>query len=89
MEHFVPLDRMPAGVAFPPDLAEKFCYDADSRRLIFRGFMSKAEFDRLTMLSEDWPYRRALDDLFRASTEDDSPRSRGRIGSLLNSLRLF
>ncbi|MDR3635137.1 MAG: hypothetical protein P4L84_15140 [Isosphaeraceae bacterium] len=65
MDHFVTLDRLPPELQFPPDLNDRIQFDADSRRLYFRGFMSKADFDRLCHLSDDWSYRRPLEDLFR------------------------
>jgi hypothetical protein len=74
VEHFVPLNRVPDGLQFPADLSHRIQYDADRRRLVFRGFMSKAEFDRLCLLTEDWGYRRSLEELFRLSTaEPESP----------------
>jgi hypothetical protein len=71
VEHFVPFDRPPAGLRVPPDLEGRFDYDAARKRLVFRGFMSKADFDRLAMLADDWSYRRAIDDLFQACTPED------------------
>jgi hypothetical protein len=71
MDHFVTLNRLPEGVQFPPELSDRIRYDGSSCRLVFQGFMSKAEFDRLSVLSPDWPYRRALEDLFRLCTPQD------------------
>lgn len=88
MEHFVTLDRLPEHLALPPDLADRFGYDAEKRRLCFRGFMSKAEFDRLIQLHESWAYRRAIEELFRLSTEGPEVRPRGlrRVASMLGHL---
>ncbi|WP_435017430.1 hypothetical protein TA3x_005036 [Tundrisphaera sp. TA3] len=84
MDHFVPIDRALPGLSVPPDMGDRFAYDADRRALRFRGFMSKADFDRLSRLSEDWSYRRALESLFRDCTvEDGRP---GRMASLLSWL---
>lgn len=77
MDHFVTMERLPAGLQFPPDLGQRIHFDAESRRLVYRGFMSKSEFDRLCQISDDWPYRRALEDLFRLCTPDEEPRPRG------------
>jgi hypothetical protein len=75
MDHFVVLDRLPDGLEFPPDLRDRIAYSPESRRLGFKGFMSKADFDRLWMLSEDWSFRHKLEDLFRICTvEPDPPR---------------
>lgn len=79
MERFVKLDRLPEGLAVPPSLADRFHLDDEARRLVFRGFMSKAEFDRLSQLSEDWGYRRALEQLFQLCIDDGTePPARGR-----------
>ena len=78
MDHFVRMGRLPDGLQFPPDLLDRIWYDAEGRRLVFRGFMSKAEFDRLFRLSDDWGYRRPLEDLFRECTPDEEgPRRSG------------
>jgi hypothetical protein len=74
MEHSVPLEKLPQGLEFPPDLCDRIRFDPKARRLIFRGFMSKSEFDRLCVLSDDWAYRRPLEDLFRECTSDEAPR---------------
>ncbi len=75
MDHFVILDHLPDGLEFPPDLAGRISYDTATRRLSYRGFMSKADFDRLWMLSEAWSFRHKLEDLFRMCTiEAERPR---------------
>ncbi len=73
MDHFVTLERLPDGLVFPPDLAGRITYDGDRKRLGFRGFMCKAEYDRLFALSEDWSYRRQLEELFRLCVDAGSP----------------
>lgn len=79
MDHFVTLDRLPEGIVFPPDLDGRIGFDAAARRLWFRGFMSKAAFDRLYLLGDDWGYRRALEGLFQLSTpEEETPRRAAR-----------
>jgi hypothetical protein len=77
MESLVPLDRLPADLHFPPEFGGRIRFDADRRLLSFVGFMSKADYDALSRLSADWPYRRALEELFRSSTADPGPRRRG------------
>lgn len=79
MDHFVSLDKLPPELEFPPDLKDRIRFDADQHRLFFHGFMSKAEFDRLAALSEDWSYRRPLEDLFR-QCKPDVPRPKGLRG---------
>src|SRR4051794_26636317 len=71
VEHFVPMEHFPAGLEFPADLRRRIRYDPIRRRLVFIGFMSKTEFDRLCKLSDDWSYRRPLEDLFRLCTPDE------------------
>jgi hypothetical protein len=82
MEHFVKLDCLPEGLVFPTSLADRVRYDANAHRLAYVGFMSKGDFDRLYLLSEDWGYRRALEELFRDSTEDSQPKSSSMVGRL-------
>ncbi len=84
MEHFVPLDALPPGLEFPPELADRIRFEAGARRLVFRGFMSKADFDRLCRLSDDWAFRRPLEELFRLCM----PEEPGRRG-LARALGLF
>jgi hypothetical protein len=74
VEHFVPIQRWPEGLELPADLRERIQYDPTRGRLVYRGFMSKSEFDRLCMLSDDWSFRRPLEDLFRLCTPEE-PRS--------------
>jgi hypothetical protein len=77
VEHFVPLERLPDGLTFPSDLGDRIRYDAEGKRLVFEGFMSKADFDRLCQCQSgggDWAYRRALEDLFRLCTPEERTR---------------
>lgn len=74
VEHFVTLSARSAQFSIPPEYAGKLRLDSDTHRLIYTGFMSKADFDRLSRLSDDWGYRRALEDLFRlCMIEDPKP----------------
>ena len=82
MDHFVTMDRLPDGLEFPPDLKDRIWFDAVKRRLVFRGFMSKADFDRLCRLSDNWGYRRPMEDLFRLCTPEEPARLRGLLASL-------
>jgi hypothetical protein len=71
MEHFVRLDHLPDDVKFPSELSDRIRYDAQEHRLVFQGFMSKADFDRLIGVHSDWAVRRALEDLFRLCTPEE------------------
>lgn len=71
MEHFVALERLPDGIEFPADMGDRIGYDPVTRRLWFRGYMSKSEFDRIGQLTRDWSFRRKLEELFQLSIEDD------------------
>ena len=74
MDYSVPLQALPADLrAIPPDYVDRFQFDAEQKRLSFRGFMSKGDFDRLSQLSESWPYKRAVESLFQLCTLDDDP----------------
>ena len=83
MDHFVKLDRLPDGYEFPADLKDRILFDAAAHKLVFRGYMSKADFDRLCQPTRDWGFRRALEDLFREcvpEVESPSPGGRGLLG---------
>jgi hypothetical protein len=86
VEHSVPMVRLPEELSFPAGLAERIHFDAERGQLVFRGFMSKADFDRLCRLSDDWGYLRPLEELFRLCVpEDDAPRP-GALRRLFASL---
>jgi hypothetical protein len=89
MDHFVKMDRLPDGVEFPTELKDRIQFDPIARRLIFRGYMSKTDFDRLSQISTDWNFRRSLEELFRLSIPDEPSRPRG-VGRFLAAVtRLF
>ena len=74
MEHFVPMSTVPPGFDIPAEFADRLYFDPDGHRLVHRGFMSQAEFDRLSQLSDDWSFRRALEDLFRLCAPEEKGR---------------
>jgi hypothetical protein len=75
--HVAALETLPPGFQFPGDLRDRIWYDRTQQRLLFRGFMSKATFDRLDGLLADRDYHRALEQLFRDSVyETDSQTDR-------------
>ena len=74
MEHFVNMPDFPERLQFPPDLSDRIRYDTARKRLVYDGFMSKTDFDRLCRVSDDWGYRRALEDLFRLCTPEERKR---------------
>jgi hypothetical protein len=80
VDHFVTLERVPEELEFPADLKDRIRIDAQSKRLYFRGYMSKADFDRICLLTKDWSFRRKLEDLFRVCIDDDEPASKGGHG---------
>ena len=80
----VRLERLPnlsgdtKPLQFPEMIADRIWFDAEHKRLAFRGFMSKATYDRLHALSNDSAYLRAIDELFRTSIFEEAtekPRS--------------
>ena len=77
MDHFVKLDRLPDGFELPAELKDRMSFDAERHLLVFRGYMSKTEFDRLCQLTKDWKFRRTLEDLFSECVPEEVPRSRG------------
>jgi hypothetical protein len=86
MDHFVKLDRMPEGFDFPPELKDRIAFDDKRHELVFHGYMSKTEFDRLCQLTQDWKFRRTLEELFCLCVPDEAPPS-GGIGRLWDALK--
>jgi hypothetical protein len=78
MDHFVRLDRLPDGYEIPRSVGDKLSFDADGRRLVFRGYMSKTEFDRICEPTRDWAFRRSVEELFLKSVKDARPAGGGR-----------
>jgi hypothetical protein len=77
VDHFVKLDRLPEAVEFPPQLKDRIYFDPAAHKLIFRGYMSKTDFDRLCQISNDWSFRRALEELFRRCVPEEVTPPRG------------
>ncbi len=65
VDHFVKFDLGDDAFDIPASMASRFSYDAATKRLIFRGFKSKTDFDKLCALRDSWAYRRAIDELFQ------------------------
>jgi hypothetical protein len=87
MDRFVTVDRLPQGFVIPRDMKERVSYDAEGRRLVCHGYMSKTDFDRLSQLTRDWAFRRKLEELFQSSAYNDRLVARG--GLLSGLLRRF
>lgn len=88
MDHSVRIEALPDGLTFPSEFRDRIHFDPSSRRLIYRGFMSKEDFDRLAGLSENWSYRRSLEDLFRQCLPESSHPPRGLLRAF-SSLKSF
>lgn len=87
MDHFVILERLPEDLKLPPDLEDRIHIDPQTRKLSFRGYMSKADFDRISQLTRDWSFRRKLEELFQICIPEDDPldkRSRGFLSLFRN-----
>jgi hypothetical protein len=78
MDHFVRLDGLPDGYEIPQSLADKLFFDPEGHRLVFRGYMSKTEFDRICEPTRDWGFRRSVEDLFLKSVKDADPAPGGK-----------
>jgi hypothetical protein len=89
MDHFVKLERLPEGIEFPPQMKDRIQFDAAARKLIYHGYMSKTDFDRLCQLSNDWNFRRTLEELFRLAIPEEPARTKGVHRLLAAVTRLF
>jgi hypothetical protein len=72
VDHIVKLNSIP-DLDFPTELQNRIHFDPIKKQLVFRGFMCKADYDRLTSLHDSLEYRRAIEYLFQISTEIRSP----------------
>jgi hypothetical protein len=86
LDHTITIDRLPDGFSFPPEFEGRLRHDPSRRTLTFRGFMSKAEFDRLSRLQDDWGYRRAIEELFRLCTLEPELAPTNRLASVFARL---
>ena len=75
MEFSVKLAKLPDDVKIPDRLNERFRYDANQGRLIFRGFMTKCTYDEVSALSDDPDYHRAIEKLFVQTSDEVTPHS--------------
>jgi hypothetical protein len=89
MDHFVKLDKLPDGVEFPPQLKDRIHFDPVAHKLVFHGYMSKTDFDRLCQATTDWAFRRTLEDLFRVCIPEDKTRPKGVRRLLAAFIRVF
>jgi hypothetical protein len=75
MDHFVKLEKLPEDFEIPGELKDRMHFNAERHELIFQGYMSKSEFDRMCQLTRDWKFRRTLEELFCLCVPDDGPRA--------------
>jgi hypothetical protein len=80
MIHCVPLEELPTGFVVPERDQNHFWYDEDKKCLVYDGVMYKATFDRIRVLSSDFKYQRAVEELFRVAVpDDDLSKDNGRL----------
>jgi hypothetical protein len=89
VDHFVKLDKLPDGFEFPLELKDRIQFDPVAHKLVFHGYMSKTDFDRLCQLTSDWSFRRTLEDLFRLAIPEVESRPEGMRRLLAAVTRLF
>ena len=81
-EHAVHLESLPSGFEFPAETASRIHFDPVRRRLVLRGFMFKADYDRLMRCDGGVAWRRAVQTLFQCSSDATTPPI-GRLGGAL------
>jgi hypothetical protein len=86
VDHFVKLDRMPEGFEFPPEMKDRIYFDEPRHQLVFHGYMSKTEFDRLCESTKDWKFRRTLEELFCECVPDE-PQQPGGLRGFWDALK--
>jgi predicted membrane-bound spermidine synthase/tetratricopeptide (TPR) repeat protein len=64
---WVKFDKLPAGISFPKTANSRIWFDANEKRLYYKGVMKDEERSRLMKLSDDYDYRGAIDRLFRSA----------------------
>jgi hypothetical protein len=89
VDHFVNVQKLPEDFIIPPKFQNRIEFDAEAHKLIFHGYMSKTEFDHLSSISQDWRFRRTLEDLFRQCIPDSKPTHGGFGRVLANFGQLF
>ena len=89
LDHFVKLDRLPEGFEFPPQLRDRIDFDPVTHKLSFHGYMSKTDFDLLCRLTNDWAFRRTLEELFRLCIPEVKTQPQGVRRLLTAVTRLF
>ena len=67
-ETFVPLACLPGKLTISANFPEPIHYDAERKRLVYRGFMCSASYTFLHGLSTEPAYVAALDALFQATS---------------------
>lgn len=88
MDYAVKVRSLPKDLEFPPELRSRIRFDPAMKQLVFHGFMSKADYDRLTRLHSDLEYLRAVERLFQISTDVEQPLLR-RFGQVLAVLAVL
>ncbi len=66
----VPLEKLPEGLEFPPELSDKLEYDPQAKVLRFKGTMTEAERDQLIKLSDDPAWQKAVKLLYLSSNKE-------------------
>lgn len=61
------LERLPEGLEFPDGLRDHISFDSERRLLVFRGYMSSADYYFLRTCSADPEYIQALNELHEKS----------------------
>lgn len=76
-DHFVVVEDLPKGFRIPPELNDRLEFDAAAKKLVYHGFMSKTDYDRLVAQTNDWSFIRKLENLFQKCTLQSQDEKRG------------
>ena len=79
----------PDDFVHPPKFQNRLEFDAEAKKLIFHGYMSKSEFDYLGTLTQDWRFRRTSRSFSASAYPDNRTGSAGFRRVLANFGQLF
>ncbi len=82
------LEKMPDGIVIPPELAGRFRFDADRKKLLWFKAMSEQEAEAFAALSDDPAWKRATRELIQILRTEATPLDVAQLESRLAAARI-